>query len=157
MGAMKRFLIPLFLFWCGAVWAAPVSVQVKEASLYDQPSAISKFLGKLPYGTSLTVLETKNGWSQVRSGSPALTGWVRAQTYTTKDLNLKSGTKASDASATDVSLAGRGFSEEIEQDYKTKNPNLDYADVDKMEKQNIPEGDLETFLKDGLNPNGGRK
>ena len=140
------------------VWATPVSVQVKEASLYDQPSAVSKFLGKVPYGTSLTVLASKGAWSQVRADSPALTGWVRAQTYTTKDLKLKSGTDASAASSSDVSLAGRGFSEEMEQNYKAKNPSLDYADVDKMEAQGIPKAELEGFLKaGGLVPDGGRK
>jgi len=154
---MKRFLIP-FLFLLGlSSWAAPVSVQVKEASLYDQPSAVSKFLGKVPYGTVLTILDTKAGWSRVQAQGSALSGWVRAQTYTTKDLKLKSGTDASGVSSTDVSLAGRGFSEEVEQSYKTKNPTLDYADVDKMEARAIPEADLDQFLKTGGLTPGGRK
>ena len=155
---MKSLLFSLLFFAALSSWAAPVSVQVKEASLYDQPSPVSKFLGKVPYGTMLTVLESKNGWSHVRANTPALTGWVRAQSYTTKDLKLKSGTEASAASSTDVSLAGRGFSEEMEQNYKAKNPNLDYADVDKMEAQGISEAELDAFLKDGgLNPDGSRK
>ena len=155
---MKRIIIPLLFLASFCVWAAPVSVQVKDASFYDQPSAVSKFLGKVPYGTSLTVLETKNGWSRVKSDSPALTGWIRSQSYTSKNLALKSGTDASGVSSNYVSLAGRGFSEEVEQNYKTKNPSLDYADVDKMEAQTVPEGDLETFLKDGgLSPDGARK
>ncbi len=154
---MKRFLVPLIVLLALPLGAAPVSVLVKEASLYDQPSSVAKFLGKVPYGTHLTVLATKNGWGQVKAEGSGLSGWVRAQSYTTKDLNLKSGTQASGVSSTDVSLAGRGFTEEIEQGYKAKNPNLDYADIDKLESQSYSEADLDKFLAaGGLKPDGGR-
>ena len=139
---MKRYLISfLCLLTSWSLWAATVNVQVKEASVYSQPSSTAQFLGKVPYGSVLTVLESKEGWARVSAGS-GLTGWVRSQAFTTKSLNLQSGTQASGASATEVSLAGRGFSEEVEQDYKAKNPTLDFADIDKMEAQEVPEDQL---------------
>ena len=154
---MKKLLIPCLLLVSWSLWAASAAVQVKEASLYAAPSATAKFLGKVPYGTVISILETKAGWARVSADGSGLTGWLRTQSYTTKTLDLKAGAQTSGASSTEVSLAGRGFSEEVEQDYKSKNPNLDYADVDKMEAQGIPEPDLTGFLQDGgLNPDGGR-
>jgi len=154
---MKRFLVPLLLLASWSLWAANAAVQVKEASVYAQPSATAKFLGKVPYGTLLSVLESKGGWARVSADGSNLTGWVRSQAFTTKSLNLKAGTETSGASSTEVSLAGRGFTEEIEQDYKKKNPTLDFADVDKMEAIEFPDDDLNSFLTTGgLNPDGGR-
>ena len=125
--------------------------------MYAQPSATAKFLGKVPYGTVLTILESKTGWARVSAESSGLTGWVRSQAFTTKDLNLKAGAAASGASSTEVSLAGRGFTEEIEQGYKKKNPTLDFADIDKMEALVFSDQDLDSFLTDGgLDPDGGR-
>lgn len=144
---MKRLLVPVFAVVSWSLWADPSTVQVKEASLYDKPSVISKFLGKLEYGTQLTVLATQPGWVQVKSDQG--TGWLRDQTVTNKKLDLKTGGQASGASATEVSLAGRGFSEEIEKGYKTKNPHLDYTDVDKMEALVLDESALALFLQDG--------
>jgi len=155
---MKKLLIPLLLLFSWSLWAASAAVQVKEASLYAAPSPTAKFLGKVPYGTVLTILETKDAWARVTAEGTGLSGWVRSQAYTTKTLDLKAGAQTSGASSTEVSLAGRGFSEEVEQDYKSKNPTLDYADVDKMEAQGVPDPDLDSFLHDGgLNPDGGRK
>lgn len=157
MGLMKRIVVAWLVLFALPLGAAPVSVQVKDASLYDQPSSLGKLLGKVPYGTRLTVLAAKNGWGQVKAEGSGLTGWVRTQSYTTKDLNLKGGNQGSGVSSTDVSLAGRGFSEEIEQGYKAKNPSLDYADIDKLEAQSYSEAELEKFLRDGgLKPDGGR-
>lgn len=155
---MKRFIVPLLFLISFSLWAANAAVQVKEASLYNQPSSTAKFLGKVPYGTVLSILESKEGWARVAAEGSGLTGWVRSQAFTTKSLNLKAGAQTSGASSTEVSLAGRGFTDEVEQDYKKKNPTLDFADIDKMEAQGIPEEDLSAFLHDGgLNPDGGRK
>lgn len=144
---MKRITLPLLALLSWSVWADPVTVQVKEAPLYEKPSAISKFLGKVPYGTQLTVVATQTGWKQVKSSLGV--GWLREQNVTTKKVDYQSGSQTSGASATEVSLAGRGFSEEIENDYKTKNPTLDYTDVDKMEAQGIDDPKLSGFLQDG--------
>jgi len=152
---MKRLLVLVYALISWSLWADPSTVQVKEASLYDKPSVISKFLGKVTYGTQLTVLTTQPGWVQVKSEQG--TGWLRDQTITTKKLDLKEGGQTSGASATEVSLAGRGFSEEVEKGYKDKNPQLDYSDVDKMEAQGIDEGPLVTFLQDGGVVPGGKK
>jgi len=147
---MKRFLPVLLLLAATAAWGQAATVQVKEASLYAKPTATAKFLGKLPWGTALTVVQEQNGWAQVRSASPKLEGWLRSQAFTTKPVNTKASADTGGAvSATEVSLAGRGFSEPIESDYRSKNPGLDYATLDKMEDQELSVGELDDFLRDG--------
>lgn len=147
---MKRFLPVLFLLTAWAVWADTATVQVNEASVYAKPTATAKFLGKLPWGTALTVLQEQNGWAQVRSATPKIEGWVRTQSYTVKAVNTKaSGDTGGSVSATEVSLAGRGFSEALEKDYRASNPNLDYGPVDRMEAYGLSDAELDAFLRDG--------
>lgn len=138
----------MFALLAWSLSADPATVQIKEASLYEKPSAISKFLGKVPYGTQLTIVSSQAGWVQVKSDTLG-SGWLRDQAITTKKIALQTGAQASGPSATEVSLAGRGFSEEVEKGYKAKNPNLDYADVDKMEAMGIEDDVLASFLRDG--------
>lgn len=150
-GAMKsRMFFVLLLVWGGPLVAAPTAatVQVKAASLYSSPSSVSKFLGKLPLGTSLTVLEEKNGWGRVQSTLGQ--GWLRTQAYSAAKSNLRStGAGAADVSSTEVSLAGRGFSEEVEASYKNNNPQLDFSLLDQMEEQGLDPNELTAFLRDG--------
>ena len=153
---MKIVLVSVMALVSWSLAADPATVQVKEASLYEKPSAISKFLGKVTYGTSLAVVSTQPGWVQVKSDSLG-TGWLRDQTVTNKKIDLQSGGQTSGASSTEVSLAGRGFSEDIEKGYKQKNPKLDYADIDRMEALGIDDGTLARFLQDGGVVPGGKK
>jgi len=153
---MKLAFASVFSLLAWSLAADPATVQIKEASLYEKPSAISKFLGKIPYGTQLTIVSSQAGWVQVKSDALG-SGWLRDQAITTKKLAMKSGTQSSGVSATEVSLAGRGFSEEIEKGYKAKNPNLDYADVDKMEAMGVDDTVLQTFLVDGGVVAGGKR
>lgn len=149
-------MVLVLVLAAAAAWAAPPTVQVKEASLYAKPSPTSKFLGKITLGTVLKVLDQKDGWARVSVDSQNLTGWLRSQTFTTKAVSTKAtGDTGSGVSATEVSLAGRGFTEQIESDYRTKNPALDFATLDRMEADGIPDSQLTDFLQEGgLKPRG---
>jgi hypothetical protein len=46
-------------------------------------------------------------------------------------------------------LAGRGFSEQIETEYKQNNPGLDFQVLDQMEARGVPDDQLQGFLRDG--------
>jgi len=152
----RRLFVVLLLALAGALGASPARVQVREAPLYAQPSAVAKFLGRAPLGTQLNVLETKGGWARVEApGLP--TGWMRTQAFTVQALNLKSSANTgSGVSAAEVSLAGRGFTDEVEAAYQKKNPQLDFTVLDRMEALDLPDGDLRAFLREGgLKPQGG--
>lgn len=60
-------------------------------------------------------------------------------------------------SGDDVALAGKGFNPQVEKEYQTKNPTLNFAAVDTMEKITVPDAQLAAFAKAGqLSPKGGK-
>ena len=53
------------------------------------------------------------------------------------------------ASSDEVALAGKGFSQEIETEYKKQNRSLDYAWVDRMLTFKVSDADALRFLQEG--------
>ena len=51
---------------------------------------------------------------------------------------------------------GKGFNQQVESEFRAKNPNLDFTWVDKMETYVVSEEEMKQFLeKGGLSPEGG--
>ena len=86
-----------------------------------------------------TVLFCKDGnygkWTQVKSGSS--TGWIASSSLTKKKITASS--SKANASAKEISLAGKGFTQEIENSYKNSS-GTDYASVDKIETITVLHG-----------------
>jgi hypothetical protein len=76
---------------------------------------------------------------------------MHASALTTKTIVLKAGAQNVRTSATggELALAGKGFSEEIEKQYKNLNHHLDYTWVDRMEKLQVSPEQMQAFLKQG--------
>lgn len=125
-----------------------LSVQVKQAAVRSTPSFLGKIAATLNYGDQVTVLTTQSGWVQVslRDGTQ---GWLHSSEVTEKQIALKTGSDVSSgASSSEVALAGKGFNEQVEQEYKSENE-LDYSGVDAMEKIDYSPEELVRFLQDG--------
>ncbi|MCK4931972.1 MAG: hypothetical protein KAT01_07395, partial [Candidatus Aminicenantes bacterium] len=61
------------------------------------------------------------------------------------------------ATADEISLAAKGFSKQVEDDYKAKHSEADFAGVDRMLKVKVSQNQLLKFLKEGkLGIYGGR-
>ena len=68
---------------------------------------------------------------------------------TTKRVVLSSGdAAASGASSEEVALAGKGFSEDVEREYRSQT-DLDFTWVDEMEGYGVETEALVVFLEDG--------
>jgi uncharacterized protein YgiM (DUF1202 family) len=132
----------------GTVYVASKSVDLKSSS---GPFASSR--GTLSYGDKVTVLQVDGKWAEVRTTSePSISGWTSTANLTSK--RIIAGNDIS-ASATEISLAGKGFNEEVENAYKAKG-SLNYADVDRTEAQTVSDGELYKFLTEGRLATGGR-
>ena len=133
-----------------------MSVQVKETKVRATPSFLGKILATLVYGDRVKVLEEQKGWAKVET--PSGSGWVSGSALTNKRVVLQAGAKdvETGASSSEVALAGKGFNEQVEEQYK-KDSNLDYTWVDRMETTFVfPPEELVSFLKDGgLKPSEG--
>ena len=134
----KRFFLPVAALALGLAaatsLAGQMSVQVQNGVLRDKASFLGKPVGNVAYGDRVDVLASQGDWRQVRSASGA-TGWIHSSALDSKRVTLAaaSGNDVQLAASSDeVALAGKGFSQEVETEYKKQNRALDYAWVPYM-------------------------
>ena len=150
---MKKIIILLCLFACVAAMAmaqakagGTMYVAIKKLDLKSSTGVFAKTQATLQYGAQVTIVQISGKWAQVRLASDASqTGWTATANLTAK--RVVEGASAT-ASAQEVALAGKGFSEEVENAYKA-NGKLNYADVDRTEQAEVPLDELEAFIREG--------
>jgi len=86
----------------------------------------------LALGLFLPLLAPTAGWGQVLNLPGLLTG-----------------TPAKETSSDEVALAGKGFTPEVESGYRAKHPEMDFAQVDKVESYKVDSATLQAFIKEG--------
>jgi hypothetical protein len=146
---MRRFLLlAVFAICAGAPAFSQTArstryVSVQSAAIKDSNSFFAGELGNLSLGDAVTLIEetTSGKWSLIRSGET--TGWVTTASLSVRRI-VASGTSAS---STEIALAGKGFSPEIEMEYRKTG--LDYSMVEFMEKISIQREELLGFITDG--------
>jgi hypothetical protein len=144
---MRRFLLLFVLFFCaGSVifsqtGSATRYVAMLTAVLKESPGFFANDIGSLRLGSEVTALNEEGKWTQVRSGN--LTGWTLSTGLSSRKI-LISGTRGS---ATELSMAGKGFFPDLEIEYKENG--LDYSMVDSMEEIIIPSEELRRFITEG--------
>ena len=149
---MKKWI----LVCCAALlatgaWAAKeMSVQVRDGQLRNRASFLGAVTATVAYGDRVTVSQTQAGWCEVATAD-GTQGWIHESALTPKKVVLASGTTdaRTGASGEEVALAGKGFSKEVEAEYKKQNKEIDYTWVDWMGKQKVPGEQLVQFLKQG--------
>jgi hypothetical protein len=62
---------------------------------------------------------------------------------------LITGTPAKQTSSDEAALAGKGFTPEVETGYRSKHPEMDFAQVDKIEGFKVDPATLQAFIKEG--------
>ena len=85
----------------------------------------------LALGLALALLAPTAGWCQLN-----LPG-------------LLTGTPVKQTSSDEVALAGKGFTPEVESGYRSKHPEMDFAQVDKIESYKVDPATLQAFIKEG--------
>jgi len=129
-----------------------MTVQVKATQVRTTPSFLGKMVARISYGEKVSVISTGKTWLKVKKvTAPAIVGWVHASALSTVKVTLKSGGKTAQgkASTKEVALAGKGFNENVEEDYAVNHPDLDFSGVDRMEKISPTMEDVEKFIMDG--------
>jgi len=125
-----------------------VSIQVKKAVMRSKPSFLGKKVGTLNYATRLEVLKEKASWYQVKEGS-GIEGWIHKTSTTEKNITLKSGSQTARVSDDEQAIAGKGFSEDVESEYR-KSKDYNYIWVDKMQNNwNASEDNIKKFIEEG--------
>ena len=149
---MKKWI----LICCAALmatgaWAVTeMSVQVRDGQLRNRASFLGTVVGTVAYGDRVTVNQTQAGWCEVSIAGK--TGWIHESALTPKKVVLASGTadaRVQSVGSEEVALAGKGFSKEVEAEYKKQNQDVDYTWVDWMGQQTVSSERLVAFLKQG--------
>ncbi|MBM3293836.1 MAG: hypothetical protein FJY82_04840 [Candidatus Aminicenantes bacterium] len=130
--------------------AEAIVVKVQTTPLRRAPEFFAPEVAKLKAGDRLELLAVQGAWRQVKTAA-GLTGWVHSSAADVAKFNLlaMSGGTKTETSAKEAALAGKGFSREIEQSYRAKNPGVSYAWVDKMIALGVPPGQVEDFIAKG--------
>ena len=149
---MKKWILTCCaaLMATGAWAVTEMSVQVRDGQLRNRASFLGTVVGTVAYGDRVTVNQTQAGWCEVSLAGK--TGWIHESALTPKKVVLASGTadaRVQSVGSEEVALAGKGFSKEVEAEYKKQNQNVDYTWVDWMGQQTVSSERLLAFLKQG--------
>lgn len=155
---MKRFVPALAaaLLIAGAAAAATetVTVIVRKTSIRRDRQFSASPVAEAELGDAFTVLAREKGWIKVGTGSGD--GWLHESAVTARKVAASSqGPAGGKVADEDVALAGKGFNPQVESEYRKRNPQADFAGVDRMERLGAGEKALTAFVSDGnLQPRG---
>ena len=125
----------------GTMYVAAKTVELKSSTGF-----FASARGTLAYGATVTVLQIKGKWAEVRSAAGStVSGWTAVANLSAK--RIVSGATTG-ATASEVALAGKGFNQEVENTYKAGG-GLNYADVDRTEAQKVSKQELQNFIVEG--------
>jgi len=149
---MKRVILVFVLITVTVGFAAAQAVgntlyvNIKTLTLKSGKGFFTANKGTLKYGDKVTVTKIDGKFAEIKSiTNSSQTGWT-ATANLSKRIVAESSVKAS---AKELALAGKGFSQETEKSLKTQKKNLNYADVDKTEMRIVREKEVKKFLEEG--------
>lgn len=168
--------IAIIAFTAVSSAAQTLMVTIKQVSIRADKQFYAKAVAEAKYQDRLEVVKQQGDWYLVTfkgvqgwvhnssvgaasKSSPGASTTVASAKASDGDAALagkgkaapgaSSGQASSKVSDEDVALAGKGFNSQVEGDYKKKNPNLNFAAVDSLEKISVSDKDAEAFMKDG--------
>ncbi|OPL19547.1 MAG: hypothetical protein AVO35_10310 [Candidatus Aegiribacteria sp. MLS_C] len=154
---MRTLAIPILVFTLLALAEdeAPqpgdqVAISVQNQYIYPMPAFYASPTQPVTYGTLAVIEEVQGEWYRVTT-SLDRSGWIHMTAVTGAIEASYGGTGASGSVTSDeIMLAGRGFSQDIEETYAGENPELDFSLVDMMETSwEVSSDQLYQFLLEG--------
>jgi hypothetical protein len=150
--------VALWLLGTGAARAETLEVVQPNQFLYPEPNFASSPGGAVPEGSRVQVISQAGDWYKVEY--QGMQGWLHRQAFPAakpqSGLSLPGllfGAPVKQTSSDEVALAGKGFTPEVESGYRQKHPELNFAQVDRVETFKVNPTKLESFIREGgLNP-----
>ena len=141
-------LIPLLVFAGLLLAAETLKVTVKSSKLRKSPKFYAGSVATVKFGDSLQKLKEQGDWIQAMT-TAGVQGWIHTGAVSTPKFSLTAKrTAGTGTTADEVALAGKGFNEQVEKEYR-KTATLDYTWVDRMAQITIGETEMERFLREG--------
>jgi len=145
-----------------------VSIVVARTSMRQDRQFFAPAVQELQYRQTVQVLERSGDWIRVQHDGQS--GWIHQSAVTSKQVGSGgkksltsifgsgSGRDASDVagySKDEVALAGKGFNEDVEQDFRRQDQQANYDAVDWIDRRTVPDFIVAEFAKAGsLSPRG---
>jgi uncharacterized protein YgiM (DUF1202 family) len=155
-------IVCALLLLCGAAFTEDALqagkaayVAVKSANIKADTGFFASVTGKLSYGDAVTVIGVKGNWAEIKSsGRSKARGWVSTASLTAK--KIVAAAMSVSTSSDELALAGKGFDKDTEREYM-QSSDMDFKEIDQMEKATIPLKTLLLFIKEGRLAEGGAK
>jgi hypothetical protein len=135
-------------------WGEVLKVSQSNQSLYPDPDFGSTPIGTVPVGAEVNVERQAGDWYKVEYDGK--TGWINRQAFPAPAApskfslgGLLTGTPVKQTSSDEVALAGKGFTPEVESGYRAKHPEMNFAQVDKIESFKVDPATLQAFITEG--------
>ena len=132
------------------VLAETLIVKVQSTNLRKTPKFYGAVILALRSGDKLEKATSQpDGWLQGKTAGGAV-GWIHSSAVAVQKFNLLAmGGLKTQASASEVALAGKGFNKQVEESYRAKHREANFAEVDRMLLLKVAATQLEEFLKQG--------
>ena len=133
--------------------AETLKVERAGTQMYQSPNFSSTPMGSVPSGAEVAVMSRSGDWVQVNYGGK--TGWVHKTAFPQatgggmKIPGFLTGGPVRETKSDEVALAGKGFTPEVEAGYRQKNPSLNYASVNEVERFRVNPAQLAAFIREG--------
>ena len=146
--------LALCLLGPGTGWAEVLKVSQPNQSLYADPDFAGTPLAPVAEGSEVNVLQQAGDWYKVEVDGK--TGWMHRQAFPAAQAGSKFdikgllfGAPAKEAKSDEVALAGKGFTPEVESSYRQKHPEMQFAQVDRVESNRVDPAKLQAFIQEG--------
>jgi hypothetical protein len=146
----SALVISLFGLVLCLLAAETLVVKVQSTNLRKSPKFYAPSLLTLRAGDKIEQIASQEGWLQVRTSGGA-TGWVHSSAVVVQKFDLLAMDKSmkTQATASEVALAGKGFNKQVEESYRAKHGDVSFVWVDRMLQVKIPPAQVEEFMRQG--------
>jgi len=129
--------------------ADDVWVQVRESRVREKPLFYSTTIQSVKYGDRLSKIREESGWVGVRASGRE--GYLPLSAVSPKVIVFSSADVAKvKADPSELVLAGKGFSKEIEQSFKRQDSSARFDLVDRVEREaKASSAEVAQFIKQG--------
>lgn len=153
VGAILLLGAMFFLVFPSGGWSQNLTVSLSNQQLYSQPSFTSPPVMPVPQGAQVTLISRQGDWVQVEFQGKR--GWLHKAAVAGGGSPvgglpaLLGGGPVRQTTHDEVALAGKGFTPEVEAGFRQKNPGLNYAQVEEVERFQVDPAKLQAFLQEG--------
>jgi uncharacterized protein YgiM (DUF1202 family) len=147
---LKGLLIGIAILFVAVLLAENLIVKVQTTSVRKEPKFYSPSVATVVAGETVTQISAQAGWFKVKT-SKGVEGWIHSSAVGSKSFTLAAMDKSlkTQATAEEVALAGKGFNKQVEEEYKSRNKALSFAEVDRMIRIVVKTEELRRFLENG--------